>query len=338
VAVVRVDASMASTLKVAPVVQHAIARELPASGRVQCDDARIARLAALVPGQVRGLRVSIGDEVHQGDVVFSLNSRDAALAIEDRVDATRDVDLAAKTLAMNKDLFEHKAVSRIVLDQSQTDYDKARARLERTETALSAFGLGAEANSAVIPVASPLAGTVLERHISEGQFVQADSAPLIVVADLSSVWVMADVFERDLSSLHTGDAATVTTAAYPNEEFHARITHIGDAVDPATRAVPVRLVVANPQGRLKPEMFATIRVDIGATEPALTLPSSAILTEGDHDFVYVEIKPGVFARKPVEVSVEAGDERRVKGGLTAGDRVVTTGALLLRGQEDRGGN
>jgi cobalt-zinc-cadmium efflux system membrane fusion protein len=279
--------------------------------------------------------------VPQGTTLFSLRSRDASQAVEDHVDAVRDLDLAEKTLALTQDLFDHDAASRIALEQAQSDLAKAKARLARADDALSAIGLRRpdDPDATIdprIPVTSPIAGTVIERHANDGQYVQPDPSPLLVIADLSQVWVEADVFERDLHLLRTGQSATVTTTAYPDEQFVARVDRISDLLDPATRAAKVRFVVANHSAQLKPEMFANVALLVDEQEQALAIPASAVITDGDQTFVYVEVDAHTFARRSVEVSADTHDLRRVLHGLAVGDRVVTAGAVQLRAQETGG--
>src|SRR5207237_1077740 len=143
---------------------------------------------------------------------------------------------------------------------------------------------------------APLGGTIIERKVTEGQYVQTDGSPLMTVADVSTVWVMGDVFERDLHLFEAGRPAVVTVTAYPGEEFQGRIDYISDAIDPATRTAKVRIRVPNPKGRLKPEMFASIAVGVSETERVLTLPSRAAFTENGRTWVYVAVGPGQFVR------------------------------------------
>jgi cobalt-zinc-cadmium efflux system membrane fusion protein len=340
VAVVRLDGSMVSAVRVDAVALHSVPRVLRANGKVQFDERRLARILAPVAGEVEGLHASVGDHVRQDQPIFFLNSRDAAASIEDALDAHRDLDLAEKNRAMTQDLYEHQAASRFALEQAQNDVAKARARVDRAESALIAIGLKPpkETDGSIdprVPVTSPIDGTVLERHVSDGQYVQLDSSALLTIADLSQVWVEADVFERDLHLVHDGEPADVTTTAYPDETFRAKVEHISDTLDPATRTVKVRFLVANPTLRLKPEMFANVMLSVEEREEAISVPAAAVITEGDRTFVYVAIGPQTFARKNVDLAPETKDSRRVLRGLRPGDRVVTEGAVLLRAQEDR---
>ncbi len=339
IALVHVDPAMMPSIHVDPVGQRTVPRQLRTTGKVQLDEDHVARLLAPVAGQITGLRVNVGDTVHRGDSLCSLISRDAANAIEDHIDAHRDLDLAEKTLTMTQDLYDHQAASKIALQQAQNDVAKAHARVTRTEDALTSMGLKKDEDLSHadprVPILSPIDGVVLDRHANEGQFVQPDPNPLITIADLSTVWIDADVFERDLRLVRVGQSAEVAAAAYPDEQFHARVDRVSSVLDPTTHTARVRFVVANGARHLKPEMFAAVSLAVDDTEQALTIPASAILNEGDRTFVYVVVDEHTFARRAIETAPETADTRRVVSGLKAGDRVVTSGTVLLRAQEDR---
>jgi cobalt-zinc-cadmium efflux system membrane fusion protein len=255
---------------------------------------------------------------------------------------------------MTADLYQHEAASRMTFQQAQSDLAKAQSRVARTTEALHVLGLGAGADlssfNGRVPIVAPIGGIVIERKVTEGQFEQADSAPILTVADASVVWVVGDVFERDLHLVSLRQPAKMTTAAYAGETFAGHVDYISDSIDPATRSAKVRVSVPNPGGRLKPEMFASITLDIassaaGGPPSALTVPASAIFVEDGRTYVYAEIAPRTFERRAIEVSPEdrgpgtpgvvTAARRRVVDGLKAGDRIVVDGALLLRQQEDR---
>jgi RND family efflux transporter MFP subunit len=152
---------------------------------------------------------------------------------------------------------------------------------------------------------------------------------------LSQVWVFGDVFERDLHAVSIGQTASITAAAYPGERFEGRVNYISDAIDPATRTAKVRVTVANGGGRLKPEMFATVSLDVASHERVTMVPSGAVFTEGGRTYVYVEAGSGRFSRRAVDVAAGEGPLRLVRSGLRAGERVVVDGAVLLRQEESR---
>ncbi|MFI5178087.1 MAG: efflux RND transporter periplasmic adaptor subunit [Vicinamibacterales bacterium] len=336
---IAIDAKMLASLTVEPIAEQDMTNVLAIAGKIQFDEDRLARVLVPVAGQVVDLHVKVGDPVRKGQVLCAISSREAATAVGEHIESHKDLELAEKTAAMTEDLFQHEAASRIALQQAQSDLAKARSRVARTDEALRVLGLGEEPDAAHfngrVPIAAPIGGSVIERKVTEGQFVQSDSTPVITIADLSTVWVIGDLFERDLRLASVGQPASVTTAAYPGERFSGRVDYISEAIDPVSRTAKVRVSVANPNGRLKPEMFAAISLDVAERERVVTVPSSALFTEDGRTFVYVEASAGRFARRAVEVAPGDGPARRVLSGLRAGDRVVVDGALLLRQEEEQ---
>ena len=314
---------------------------LTATGRVQFADDRIARILPPVSGQVQQLRVQLGDAVHAGEVLFMLNSRDVAAAFAEHTSAHRDLDLAQKTFAMTQDLFDHQAASKLSLQQAENDVAKQTARLQQDEQVLRVLGVDMPESvdpSAIaprVPVRSPIGGVVIERAVTDGQFVDTQAQPLLTVADLSTVWVLADVFERNLRDISLGQRAEVTTTAYPDERFLARIAQIGNVVDPETHTVSVRFLVTNANGRLKPGMFAAASLYLPPGGNALTVPATAVFMEDGKSYSYVQTNDRTFVRREVSTMPDGGDRVRVMAGLRAGEKVVTDGVLLLRQEEQQ---
>jgi cobalt-zinc-cadmium efflux system membrane fusion protein len=334
-----VDDRMMASIKVDAIAERDLTNELVVAGKVQFDEDRVSRVLVPVPGQVVDLRVKVGDPVKKGQTLCAISSREAAAAVGEHIEARRDLELAEKNAAMTEDLYNHEAASRIALQQAQNDLAKARARVARTEEALRVLGLAPKMDlpsfNGRVPIVAPISGVVIDRKVTEGQFVQTDATPIITLADLSNVWVVGDVFERDLRLVGRGQAATIATAAYPGEKFRGVVDYISEAIDPVTRSAKVRVTSANVGGRLKPEMFATIALDVATHERAVSIPSRAVLTENGRTFVYVQVAPRRFVRRGVEVDQGAGDERRILAGLRPGERVVTDGAILLRQEEEQ---
>lgn len=336
---VAIDARMRTSITIAIVQARAVPTTLRVAGKVQFDEDRVSRVLAPVAGQIADLHAKVGDAIRRGQRLCTINSREAAAAIGEHAESHKDLDLAEKTASMSQDLFDHQAASRMALQQALNDLAKAQSRVARNDEQLRLLGLRSEAEMASfagrIPLVSPIAGTVIDRKVTDGQFVQSDSTPILTIADLSEVWIVGDIFERDLRLVQIGAAATAVAAAYPDEPFHGRVSYISDSIDPATRAAKVRVAVPNPAGRLKPEMFASVSLDAAATVRAITVPARAVFVEDGRSFVYVEAAGGRFERRGVDVGDAAGSDRRVFKGLQTGDRVVVDGALLLRQEEEK---
>jgi cobalt-zinc-cadmium efflux system membrane fusion protein len=335
---VRLDPSQLKQVHIEELSTHAPADTIKATGTVEFNADRMARILPPVAGQVQGLTLNVGDPVRKNDVLFILSSREVAAAIADHLAAHKDLDFAEKTFAMTQDLYEHQAASRIALQQSESELAKAKAKVRQSEEVLQVLGLDAEAAEDVtrpqsrIPVRSPIAGTVTERNVTNGQFVGPENTPLITIADISGVWVEADVFERDLAHIAAGQRADVVTTAYPDDHFSAHVARVASVVDAQTRTAKVRFLVANPGERLKPGMFTTISLYLpdAPSAASLTVPAKAVFVENTRSFAYVQVSPQEFARQAIETVTSGADRLRVVRGLKPGDRVVSDGVLLLR--------
>lgn len=333
---VRVDSAQLKQLQLEELSPNAPAAAIKATGTIEFNADRTAKLLPPVSGQVQDLSVNVGDRVRKNDTLFMLSSREVAAAVADHMASHKDVELAEKTNAMTKDLFEHQAASRMALEQSESELGKARSRLLQTEESLRVIGFDPHGEDWTTPIhpriaiRAPIDGTVIERTVTEGQFVGSETAPLMTIADLSSVWVQGDIFERDLRHVSVGQRADVSTPAYPADHFSAQVSRIASIVDAQTRTAKVLFLVANPGARLKPGMFASISLYLPEGGPVLTVGAKAVFVEEGHSFAYVQTGAEEFARRPVEAAAIGSDRLRILKGLDPGDRVVSDGVLLLR--------
>jgi cobalt-zinc-cadmium efflux system membrane fusion protein len=329
------EPAMAKVVRVETVETVPLPTTLKAYGKIQFNEDHTGVVLAPLPGLISRLTVKVGDAVRKGDPLFMMSSRDITSAVGDYLDSRKDLTLSEKTYAMTKDLFENHAAAAISLRQAENDLAKARGKVERTQASLKALGVDHQGEDIIslVPVRSPLQGTVIERKVTEGQFVTGDGTALLTIADLSSVWIVADLFERDLPKVNVGQRAEVATIAYPKERFTGLVERISDVVDPATRTLKVRLLVPNTDGRLKPEMFASVLLYMKEAEPSLTIPSRAAFIEGSRHFVYVELSTGRFQRRRVEVQPGPDGRLKVVEGIAATDRVACEDVLLLRAQD-----
>jgi membrane fusion protein, heavy metal efflux system len=331
---VRLGPAQLAQLRIEELSTNAAASTIKATGTVEFNADRTAKVLPPVSGQVVDLVANVGDSVRRHDVLFMLSSREVASAVADHIASHKDLELAEKTFAMTQDLYEHQAASRMALQQSENELAKAKSKVAQTEEVLRVLGLENHAEGMEvqprIPVRAPLNGTVIERNVTLGQFVGPDTMPLFTIADLSNVWVQADIFERDLRNISVGQKADVTTAAYPTDRFSAQVSHIASVVDAPTRTAKVRFLVANPGVRLKPGMFASISLYLSNGESSLTVPTKAVFVESGRAFAYVQTGAQEFARQEVETVATGSDRVRVVRGVQAGDRIVSDGVLLLR--------
>ena len=332
---VELDAAMLKNIRLEPVRSDSGRRQLTATGKVQFNEDRTVRILAPLPGQAIDLQVRVGDRIEKDQLLFSIKSREVASLVTDYLESQRDLDLAQKTYNMNKDLFEHQAASRISFQQAESDLAKANTHLARGEEALRVLGIDPKEAvkdgglRSLIPVRSPMAGNLIERNLTPGQFVQADSTALLTIADLSTVWVMVDVFERDIHLVRVGQKVQVVAAAYPDRRFNASIERIGDKVDADSRTLKVRLLVSNPNGLLKPEMFITASLELSEGGTAMSVPATAVFTQDGMSYVFAAIGDRRFERRAIAAAPDAEGRLRVTSGLHVGDQIVTDGAMLL---------
>jgi membrane fusion protein, heavy metal efflux system len=280
------------------------------------------------------LLVRPGDRVRKGQGLLAIASPDAESAVSDYVAAVADKAVADRNLERQRRLFADQATAYKEVLQAESEDTKAAAALARAQGRLEVLGIdpAAHAMRSRFVLRSPIEGIVVERPALAGMEVRADSgAPLVTVADLSRLWVLADVYERDLGLVTAGQRATVRVAAYPGRTFEGTVIHVGELVDPQTRTVKVRIDVANPTLDLKPEMFARVGfAGRPAAGPGVTVPTSALLSDGDASAVIVALGEGRFQKRTVESGPESDGRVRVLSGIRPGEKVVVDGALYLK--------
>ncbi|MEA2699225.1 MAG: rane fusion protein heavy metal efflux system, partial [Myxococcales bacterium] len=228
------------------------------------------------------------------------------------------------------------AISDKEVAQVEGDFKKARSDYARSTAQLKALGVAPGEPAVNVSLRSQIPGMVVERNVLAGQEVRADQAmPLLTVSSLDAVWVLGDVYEQDLSAIEPGSAVTVTVPAYPGQKFAGTVKHIGDVVDATTRTVKVRCLVTNPDHKLKPEMFAKVLVENGVGRKFIAVPSKAVLSDGESSVVVVATEGNVFRARKVDVGSDVDGWVRILAGLTAGEKIVTDGAIFMKKEVDR---
>ena len=244
--------------------------------------------------------------------------------------------LADKNYAREQDLYQHHAVAQRDLEQAESDRNQARADLNAAEQGMKILGiknpseLAKNSASAQIPVLAPISGEVVERLVSPGQVVQAGQTQAFTISDLSTVWVLANVYQADLALVRSGDDVVVQTDAYPGT-FHGRISYVSPALDPSTRTLQARIVVDNPGEKLKRDMYCTVTVTAGSIANAIAVPDSSILRdENNQPFVYVAVGGNQFGRREVEIGQSENGQTEILKGMSVGEKVVGDGSLFLQ--------
>ncbi len=319
------------------------AHDLTLIGKVAYAEDRYSRISSPLQGRVLEVRAHLGDRVQAGSVLLVLDSQDIAQAYSEYVKEDSDLQYATRARELAKDLYENKALALKDLKQAENELIKARAEFRRAKERLLSLRVPAQELDKPLEqqkitsrfeMKSPLAGIVVERNVTPGQSIGGDSGQVVfTVADLDMLQVVADVYERDLALVKEGQSAKVTVEAYQDVNFPATVTTIGDVVDPTSRTIKLHALVNNKDHRLKPEMFARLHIEVGESMRLLTIPREAVLEEDGKQFVYVVEGADQYVKREVAVSTISPDQVHVLRGLTSGQRIVTKGAVLLKGQE-----
>jgi cobalt-zinc-cadmium efflux system membrane fusion protein len=321
-----------------------------APGLVALNETRTARIGSLAEGIVVDVLVQPGMRVSPGQLLASLHSHavhDAwagyrrAKADERRLVTERRYATEAEARAGR--LYKDKAVSLQDLQRAEANrmaadelLDMGRAELKRSEEELEHLGVtNGEDPSAQsgeqIPIRTPFAGVVLERLVTQGTAV-TPGTPMFVVSDLSTLWVLAEIDEAHLAQAQIGRPATVRVAAYPQDAFAATVTYIDATVNPKTRRITVRCETPNPDGRLKPQMYATVEIGEANPQPVVAVPASAVQTVNGQPSVFVAEADSRFRVRPIEPGAERDGLVEIRRGLQEGEQVVTAGAFVLKSE------
>ena len=314
------------------------------------DETRTARIGSLVEGNVVRVLSEVGDRVGRGAVLAEMNSvvvhvawADYRKAVSER--RRRETELAYSTRTSERAgrLHAEKALSLQERQRAEADLvaareelDRANTEVRRAEEALEHLGVtNAEDPSGEsgesIPVRAPLAGVVLEKHVTAGT-AATPGTPLFVVSDLASLWALAEVDETRIPLVGAGRPAVVRVAAWPDRSFDAKVAFVGDAVNPKTRRVTVRCQVPNPGGLLKPEMYARVSLGESAPRPMVVVPEAAIQEMDGKPHVFVAGDGGRFEKREVALGASSEGLVEVRSGVSAGEKVATAGSFLLKSQ------
>jgi membrane fusion protein, heavy metal efflux system len=318
-------------LKVSMAQTYTAGVKLSTPASVEADPARFARIFPPLSGHVQSLFVRFGDRVSKGQPLLALDSVDFTAAQNDYFKARSAVDLAERTLSRQRDLYEHGIAAKREIEQSENDNAVAKSELSRTANRLRTLGLDPERAQFGRPmtVYSPVAGRVVDMSVAVGEFRNDATAPMMTIADLSTVWLTANVQEKDATRIFVGQKVDAQFPAFPQEPFKGTVLFIGDLLDPDTRAIKVRIALPNPDGRLKPGMFATVGFSQAVRE-IVAVPTTAVFEDGDTPVVFVETQPWTFQRRAVVVESRQGDLTLLKSGLSVGARVVSADGLLIK--------
>ena len=330
-------------LELVPVAQGELRshREFPAT--VQANQNELAEVTTLIRGRVVKVHVDVGQDVKKGALLAMLHSVDLGVAEGDYLKAGARLHEAELAHLRAKDLYENKAISLAELQRREAAMKTVRAELREARNRLELLGVPPEeidrldrelTIKANVPLRAPFDGRVITRNITQGEVVETEQK-LFTVANLTDVWVIGNVPEKDVQFIRKDQKVNVVLTAYPHAIFTGIITYVGDVLDPATRTMSLRVTVPNPDRLLKPEMFAIVSVYAVSSPDTLSVPLAAVQDGPVGKMVFVQPEAGAFEARAVKLGNEEGDVVRVLEGVKAGEQVVTKGSFALKSEMER---
>jgi cobalt-zinc-cadmium efflux system membrane fusion protein len=314
----------------------ALTRTLRLTGAVAYNNFRTTPVITPVSGPVSRISVAPGQRVQKGQPMLYVASPDYSQLRTNFLKAKDAYALAEKSYARAKDLYDHHAISEQNLEQAESAEVQAGGDLASSEAALKVMGitdpdaLVKAPPSFEVPVLAPIGGEVVEQDVAVGQLIQPATTQLFMISDTSNVWVLVNVYQKDLPYVRTGDQVDIQTDTYP-EVFHGRISYVAAALDPSTRTLQARIETENPAQKLKKDMYVTATVKAGTIKGAIAVPDSAILRDNvNQPFVYAESSGSQFGMRSVTLGESLSGQTQITSGLKPGDRVVGNGSLFLQ--------
>jgi membrane fusion protein, heavy metal efflux system len=306
------------------------------TGTVAYNAFKTTSVISQVGGPVSKILVVPGDHVKMNQPMLEVSSPDYSQLLNGYLKAADSYRLADKLYKRAQDLYAHQAIAQQDLEQAESSRTQAQADLNAAEQGMRILGiknpedLAKAPSSALIPVLAPIAGEVVDRLVSPGQVMQAGQTQAFTISDLSTVWVMANVYQADLQYVKQGDDVVVQTDAFA-QSFHGKISYVSPALDPNTRTLQARIVVDNPGEKLKRDMYCTVTVTAGVLKNVLLVPNAAVLRdENNEPFVYVLTGDNEFGRHGVVLGEMQNNQTQILKGIAPGDKVVGNGSLFLQ--------
>ena len=313
-----------------------LTRFLRLTGAVAYNSFRTTPVITQVSGPVSRVAVLPGQKVNQGDPMLYVSSPDYSQLRSNYLKAKSAFALAQKANSRAQDLYQHRAIAEQNVEQAQSAEVQAGGDLMAAQAALKVMGItdpDALVNgppSFEIPVKAPIGGLVVEQDVSAGQLIQPGTTQCFVISDVSTVWVLVNIYQKDLPYVQVGDTVTIQTDSYP-EIFHGRIAYVAASLDPNTRTLQARIETNNPGEKLKKDMYVVATVNAGTIANAIALPDAAVLRDTENQpFVYAEAAANQFGRRSVTLGESLNGQTEITSGLKAGDRVVGNGSLFLQ--------
>ncbi|WP_347216741.1 efflux RND transporter periplasmic adaptor subunit [Chryseobacterium sp.] len=301
--------------------------DITSVGTIEAIPNNYAEIASPFSGRITKAFVSIGQKVSAGSPLFEVLSSGYLDIQKEYSDALNEAGLAEKKYKRQQDLVKHGVGIQKELEESETEFRNKKISLSNASTALKIYNSQGKGSGGLI-VRSPIAGEVISNKIVTGQYLREDAEPVMVVAELSKVWISGEVKEKDLRFIKNGDQVSVKVNTYPDRAITGKVYHINDWVDEATRSIKVLIQCDNPDRTLKPGMFATITYSTDS-ENTIIIPTSALMQKDDHQYVWIKTGKNQFMKRNVTTAEASEKTVKITSGLKSGDEIMTTGGIYL---------
>ncbi len=331
-----IPADQMGHVQVLTVQPSSLTRSLRLTGAVAYNSFHTTPVITQVSGPVSRIVVVPGQHVQRGQALLYVSSPDYSQLRTNYLKAKDAYILAQKTYARAQDLYQHHALAEQNLEQAESGKVQAEGDLVAAEAALKVLGITDPDALLKAPpsfealVKAPIEGEVVEQDVAVGQLLQTGTTQCFILSDTSTVWVLVNIYQKDLPYVHVGDPVTIQTESYP-DVFHGRIAYVAASLDPNTRTLQARIETGNPGLKLKKDMYVVAMVDAGTIQNAIAVPDSAVLRDSENQpFVYVEVADKQFGRRSVTLGDSIKGQTQVTTGLNPGDRVIGDGSLFLQ--------
>ena len=319
--------SLLKTIEIDTVSTSKVLNSLSLTGKVDFNEDEVIKIYPVISGLVSDIKVMLGDYVRKGQPLAIVKSVEMAGYSNDYTMAKSNVEIAKKSLDATNDMYKSGLASQRDQLTAQENYNQALSALEKAQRILNLNGGSLNGDYVV---RSPIDGFVVEKLVNNNMMIRPDnSTGLFTISDLKNVWVMANVYESNIANVKTGDSVQVTTLSYPGKIFRGKIDRIMNVLDPSNKVMKLRIVLPNPGYLLKPEMFASVVVRNTENKKMISIPSRALIFDHSQYYVLVYKSPSDISIRPVHVMNTVGDQSFISDGLTDGEKLIGSQALLI---------
>jgi cobalt-zinc-cadmium efflux system membrane fusion protein len=319
--------SLLKAIEIDTVVNSRVMNTLTLTGKVDFNEDNVIKLFPTISGQVSDIKVMLGDYVRQGQLLAVIRSPDMAGYSNDFTMAKSNMEIAKKNVDATNDMYKSGLTSQKDLITAQEGYNQALSTYEKSQRVLN---LNGGSLTGEYTLKSPINGFVVDRQVNNNMMIRSDnSTALFTISDLKNVWVMANVYESNITNVKMGDSVNITTLSYPGKIFRGRIDKVMNVLDPSNKVMKLRIILSNPEYLLKPEMFASVVVNTTENKNMVSIKSRALIFDHSQYYVLVYKSPSDITIRPVQVQNTVGDRTYISEGLVEGERLIGTEALLI---------